>query len=449
MVTQRVVSTNYVGIGLAIATGLAANLASSLQAYAQVDPNIQTRIDAVTPPITSQITNASGASPTSPNSPALLSATRLKGDGCLLSESEKRAIANLKGKKNLSDLTAEEVDSALQQDQRLREKVAARPPNPECGKRQPVTVNINFPFNPTYETNILKSGNNSSSGESAGFGGNFLITTGIDGRPWDLVALSGAEASARYTPTFSPSFDSLTSQAAYQIFLHAYGYDPDHKTFVDDLVPGSPKLAMTPASMITFDTLTFGLQNQSAFTPTFKAEKADLLTPQVTLSRQNIGLDEPNTAPCKDDKGNKYFCYSANLSLTAGQTFSDVRSLQNFNVAASAAVSWNIIPTTLTLSLPATATAKNFEDVIGGRRDLLLQVGPVLTYSSNKVHICTDKQIREIEICPGENAAFTFSLPVTYYKNYSTVSTAAWSGLVIMPTLTVAFSYTPTAKPTQ
>jgi hypothetical protein len=442
MVTRRVVSTNYVGIGLAIATGLAANLASSLQAYAQVDPNIQTRIDAVTPPITAQITNASGASPTSPNSPALLSATRLTGNGCLLSEPEKQAIADRKGKKNLNELTAEEVDSALQQDQRLREKVAARPPNPECGKRQPVTLNINLPFNPTYETNILKSGNNSSPGESAGFGGNFLITTGIDGRPWDLVALSGAEASARYTPTFSPSFDSLTSQAAYQIFLHAYGYDPDHKTFVDDLVPGSPKLAMTPASMITFDTLTLGLQNQTAFTPTFKTEKADLLTPQVTLSRQNIGLGEPDAAPCLGPKDSKYFCYSANVSLTAGQTYSDVKTLQNFNVAASAAVSWNIIPTTLTLSLPATATAKDFEDVVGGRRDLLLQIGSVLTYSSKKFPVvCSTDALKYSPYCKDEGTAFTFSLPVSYYKNYSTLSTAAWSGWVIMPTLTIAFSY--------
>jgi hypothetical protein len=57
----------------------------------------------------------------------------------------------------------------------------------------------------------------------------------------------------------------------------------------------------------------------------------------------------------------------------------------------------------------------------GGRRDLLLQAGPALTNTNGNV---------------------SFQLPVTYFKNYSTVSTAAWSGLVVQPTLTISFTYT-------
>jgi hypothetical protein len=50
MVTWRILSSNYLGVGLAIATGLAANLGSSLEAQAQVNPNIQTQLNIVSPP---------------------------------------------------------------------------------------------------------------------------------------------------------------------------------------------------------------------------------------------------------------------------------------------------------------------------------------------------------------------------------------------------------------
>jgi hypothetical protein len=462
MATQRVKSSGYLGIGLAIATGLATILGSSLQAKAQVNPNIQTQLNIVSPPISAQIPNANAAPPTAQ---FFVEGRKGKGQCYLPSEPVTQAIANFK-KKSPIDVTMEDVEveikkfddrkpNAFQQNFRLRKAAAAFVrPNPNCLTRQPGTVTINFPLNPTYETDILKSGNNSSPGGSAGFGGNVLITTGVEGRPWDLVALSGAEASARYTPNFSPSFDSLTSQAAYQMFLYAYGYDPDTKSPANNLIPGSPNLP--PTGMITFETLIFGYQNQTAFAPTFKAEKADLMTPQASYSIQNISLDDPNSKPCGAVTNglngtvidSRSFCHYANFSITAGQTFSDVKTLQNFNVAASASVSWKIDPT-LTLSLPASATAKDFQDVVGGRRDLLLQIGPVLTYTSPQVPICTPKQIQDIDICPGENANFTLSLPVTYYRNYSTVSADAWSGWVIMPTLTIAFSYVPAAKPVQ
>jgi hypothetical protein len=463
MVTQQVASSNYLGIRLAIATGLAVYLGSSLQAQAQdlSLQNLQTQLSIQTPPISAQIPNANAA-PKSSQTEFLLTSGKTACVPTPLVE-RARAAAASRYNKNMNGVTTEDIKSVIQEilnDQespdaarrnRAKALAAAIKINPGCLTQQPVTVNISFPFNPTYESNILKSGNNSSPGESAGFGGSALIATGVKDRPWDLVAFGGGDTSARYTPKSSPSFDNLTSQAAYQMFLYAYGYNPDTKSPANNLVPGSPNLP--PPGMITFETLTFGYQNQTAFVPTFKTEKADLMTPQATYSIQNISLDDPNSMPCGSNVPNgpdtRSFCHYANFSLTAGQTFSDVTSLQNVNFAASATLGWNIT-SAWSLTLPATATAKSFEDVVGGRRDLLLQAGPVLTYSSTLNALCPPKSVPDqFDYCYDEHPRFTFSLPVTYYRNYSTLSTAAWSGWVIMPTLTIAFVYSPTDHQTQ
>jgi hypothetical protein len=89
-----------------------------------------------------------------------------------------------------------------------------------------------------------------------------------------------------------------------------------------------------------------------------------------------------------------------------------------------------------TVTLQGIATGKEYENFIGGRRDLQLQGGPVLSYAP----------ITHFVITPAEYATVSFTLPVTYYRNFSTVSAAAWSGLVIQPTLTIAFNYTADPK---
>jgi hypothetical protein len=450
MTERRVLSPNYLGVGLAIATGLAANLGSAWQARAQVPDNVQTQLNILLPPVSS-LTPGLGAA-------VELDQTfiRAKGGmvGCVSNKKLQILADAIAGKEVVPADVKQTVESYLNStslnsnDAKRRAEVEVLlpiiRPNPGCASRQPLTARLSFPVNPTYENNILKSGNNSSIGESFGFGSNFLMTMGVDKRPWDLVVFNAQEASSRYNPIHTPSIDGASEQAFYQMFLHAYGYDPDAKRWMDDLKPGSPKLP--PSGMMTYDTLAFGVQNQTAFTPTFRQEKSDLVTPQVTLARQNIGLDDPNAKPCgsvtpqRDGTviDSRTFCYFANLSLTGGQTFSDIITSENVNVAASATLGWNITDS-LSLTLPATATAKDYEHVVGGRRDVLLQAGPTLTYTSApKATICSTK---DTPLCTVKGS-FTFSLPVTYYKNYSTVAVDAWSGWVIMPTLTFTFGYT-------
>jgi hypothetical protein len=237
------------------------------------------------------------------------------------------------------------------------------------------------------------------------------------------MALSAGEGSSRYNPFPASSNDTTTALIAYQYFLSAEGY------VNGKMVPINDKTINPPAgTLITTNTVQFGVLNQSSYTPTFHNEKADIITPQVTFSSQNIRLGDPSAPICgsiqQQPNGppvdNRSFCYFANVSLTVGESLSDVPKQENFNIAASVSPGWRI-DDSLTLSLPTTVTARDYQQVVGGRRDLQVQVGPLLAYTP-------------------PSKLFTFTLPVSYYKNYSTLTAAAWSGFVIQPTLTISFS---------
>jgi hypothetical protein len=303
-----------------------------------------------------------------------------------------------------------------------------------CKDKQPTTVKISFPFNPTFETNALKASQNNSSDFSFGFGGALqLITAGA--RDYDLIVLSAGSTTARYDRFPSKSLDAITTTAAYQFFLDAFGYKNGNLVYID----GKPEPTKIPAqNMITVDTVAVGVQNQIAYLPTFRAETADLFTPQVTLSRQNaplFGGDKNNECTlASGDRRKNGFCYYTDLSLTAGQTFSDVRSQQNANVAASATIGRRFDKTDWKLAVQAVATGRVYEDFVGGRQDVLLQIGPTFTYAPSAIVDST------------HNTAFTFSVAATYNRNFSTVSAAAWHGFIVLPTLTIAFQPAPPPK---
>jgi hypothetical protein len=76
-------------------------------------------------------------------------------------------------------------------------------------------------------------------------------------------------------------------------------------------------------------------------------------------------------------------------------------------------------------------TPRYFEYVTGGRRDIMVQGGPLLTYAPASMKIFANSNTTQ---------SVSFSLPVNYFQNYSTVAKYSWGGLVIQPTLTVAFA---------
>jgi hypothetical protein len=453
MSTQR---AKYFVLGLPVFVCWAAVFGSTIEARGQADPNLQSRIQTFSPPLAAQPLQL-------PEGSKADRISLLGGDNKCVSRNDPTVIhAVVLYHNRISPIHLDDdyfinhpellVDEIRQQNMMYKialkkkqyaERIGHRaiqelkpfalPPaaiNTNCRVKQPTNVIVSFPFNPTFESNVLRSNTNIHSDTSLGFGGTLQVTTaGIEGRPFDIISFSASSASARYSAFPSRSLDTLSEQGAYQIFLDAFGYKNGARL---DINPDTPNIPST--NLVTVDTLLLGYQNQTAFMPGFRAETADLFTPQVTLSRQNIALfgsdlcdpTMPNLSYCSASSSKQFgFRYFADLSLTVGQTLSDVTTQQNTNVAVSVAPGWRINNSDWKLTFPAVATARNYTNVVGGREDLLLQVGPTLSYANS-----TPSR-------PGDPFVM-FSLAVTYNQNYSTVAANAWRGFIIQPTLTVA-----------
>jgi hypothetical protein len=292
----------------------------------------------------------------------------------------------------------------------------------------PTTVKVSFPFNPTYETNVLKSNQNNSPGESTGFGGSLqLVTPGL--RPLDLIGLSLQSQSVRYSNPFSSkNFDAVTATAAYQFFINAFGIDLNGQAY--EVYYGmKEKKLLPPPNMITVNTVAIGIQNQTVYLPLFRMEQVNLFTPQVTFTHQNMPLFFTKQCAVRiPDPSKDGYCYYADISVTVGQTFSDVTTQENTNVALSVTPGWRIHNTDWRLTLPATVTARDYQNVPGGREDLQLQIGPTLAYAPPPF------------VDPAFITSVLFTLSTTYNQNYSTVAKNSWHGIIVMPTLTVAFA---------
>jgi hypothetical protein len=431
MIAQRTFSCGYSGSRVWICLAItAAYFGSVASGQAQVDPNIQTQANILSPPvITVPLVPTAPAGPLSKATAEILKKIKFPEGPCKPTDAQIRdAIAKVAPKKFNAAADFLAASSLLSDDEAEKIKqLLTYTPNFQYCHGQPTVLKASLLFNPTFETNARKTGSNSSPDASFDVGGGVLVTTGVgDKRPYDLIFLNVQSASARYATNSSKSLDTLTMQAGYQYLIDAYYYYGGKPVSVDqNHIPRS--------NATTFDTLSFGVLNQTTFTPTFRQQTADLFTPQVTLARQNFDLADPNAKPCLSGSGSN-FCYYMDLSLTVGQTFSDVPTLQNANVAISATVGRRFDGTDWTLAGQAVATSRSYENVPGGRQDFLLQAGPVLTYAPAAT------------ATPFGRASVTFSLPVNYYQNYSTISKDAWSGVIIQPTLTIAFLPSPAVK---
>ena len=81
----------------------------------------------------------------------------------------------------------------------------------------------------------------------------------------------------------------------------------------------------------------------------------------------------------------------------------------------------------LEITVPTIATARLYDNVPGGCQDMLLQVEPALSYAPPPYS------------SSWMNAALSFAVSATYNQNFSMVSTAAYRGYTMLPSLTIAF----------
>jgi hypothetical protein len=111
-----------------------------------------------------------------------------------------------------------------------------------------------------------------------------------------------------------------------------------------------------------------------------------------------------------------------------------VKTLENANIAAQVNVGKRFDGTDLKLALQTTVTARHYQGVSGGREDLQFQIGPTLTWAPPQ---------RVTTVGP---ISSTFTLPMTFTFNQSTVEKSEYHGFVVMPTLTLSFTPKPQEK---
>jgi len=421
-------------------------------ANAQADLNIQSRIDAVTQPFQVQ--------PVPPiATPARREAARpaaareevkekpcYERNGRCLSPNQAEQLARESAKKrklfaltpnavtpNVEALFAELKDenTSIPRKQEIfktfglninikppKRKAQLAPPNIKPGQGeddapvQPTTVKFIFPVGPSYESNATKSDALPHADTSMTLGGGFQLTTqGF--RNLDVIGVNAGTTSTRYVSLTSKNLDILTAAVQYQLFLGAYQANGQPLP----LAHGS----QVPSGQVSFNTLTFGLQNSTVFTPTFRAESLNLLTPTVVYAWQNLpiggGLCSTRLNPKPDAAS---FCYYADVSVTLGHTSSDSSLQENTNFGVAATLGDRIAGTDLVAMLATSASSKVYDSVPGGRRDVLLQIGPRLQFSPA--------------------SAVSTSIGVAYNRNYSNVTAAAWHGWIVQSALTYAFA---------
>jgi hypothetical protein len=463
----------FLGVRLVIA-GVAVFCLSPAPGHAQVSPNIQTQANILSPPVTALplgtnvMTSLISTSLPEARQAAQDKSVFAKG-ACQPTDEEIKKAAKAakhatKGASALSsrderELTDKEIANNLRMNPefltQFKTKFVAAPQTPvwtaHC-KGQPSSVKVTFQLNPTYETNALKAGSNSSSDGAFNGNGGFLASTGLGpDRPFDLVYLNAQAATSRYFTYSTKSLDTLTEQAAYQYFIGGTYYDDKSRGTVPltrDQIPSTSNRA------VTFDTVSFGVLNQTTYVPTFRYMSANLLTPQITLARQNWNLDpggplclagsrpptNPDSTssspvpPNKNPQTPANYCYYVDLALTVGQTFSEISTLENANVSASVTFGKRLAGKDWTVAVQAVVTPRYYQYVPGGRQDVLLQAGPVVTYSPAPKKLFANSNILD---------SVSFSVAANYFQNYSTIAKNSWNGVIIQPTLTIAFAPIP------
>jgi hypothetical protein len=297
-----------------------------------------------------------------------------------------------------------------------------------CLTRQPTKVKLTVNFSPQYETNVLKSPTNIHDDQAAAIATQFLVATG-GLRDFDIMAATVGTASLRYDKFSNKNVDAISIQGIYQLFLGAFGYR-DGKPF--DIDEKTEKWDILPGGMVTFDTLSFAVQSQTVYLPTFQTRTAELLTPQIQFTRSNmslLGADRGNECGTANGIYKQHaFCYFADAYLNIAHTFSDVKTQENTSIAGSLTLGRRVENSNWKLTMQTTLTEKIYVDVPVGRRDLMLQIGPMLSYSHPAVPT------------PLGSVMLTFNLPVTYTNNESSLAAAEWHGWVIMPTLTLSYA---------
>ena len=367
-------------------------------AQAQVDINLDSRIQTLLPP------------PPDPVPPKTIEVVRIPGRVVTRTKTVKKSqdelnaelAAKVGGRERMAILSASERDEQLKSIPKFKTETIKEfiPPTTKLElKSTPLKVQFQVPLSAAYDSNAFTSNTNIQPDSILSFGGALAVDAPVTGTD-DRVFFNAASTSARYTRFSSQSLDVLAFSGGYRLFLHA-----------------TPNTPVAPGIQ-TVDQLELAVSNTTSFAPTFAQETADFLSPSITLMRSNIPLSSQRCGSGDSEA----FCQFANITLAAAHKFSDVTTSQNTNAALGAKLGWKFPEQHLTLLLSGSVTGKNYENVAGGRQDLILVGTPSFVYAPNSI------------VQASTSVAFT--------QQYSTLSKARYNDVTVKSGITFIFPVT-------
>jgi len=375
---------------------------------AQPDLNIQSRIEALTPPppiITSVPTVRTTIIQRDEPRTRTIRKTVKRSDSEIEADIQKKGRASPEAVRAMTSAARVETAKALGIPT-TRTKVEKKTEIVRVTRSVTVvdppktTFVVSIPFGASYESNVFKTHLNVQDGAvfTGGVGAALNVPVGKE----DTFTFSAASTSGRYPEFPQLNFDSITAIANYRHVIG--GYFP---------IAG----AEFPNTRV-MDTVDVRVTTSSSLEPLFRRETITFVTPSATVGRSNIPL---SNGLCGEKRDN--FCYFADIAGNVGYSFSDVLAQENLNAFAAATLGWRLPESKLTIAVGGRVAGRHYTNFPGSRDDITLSGGPNILWS----------------LYPNVTASFG----VTYYQQYSTVDRARWNGIIALSSLTAKFSPLP------
>ncbi|MGY3473463.1 hypothetical protein [Bradyrhizobium ottawaense] len=339
---------------------IAALAGYSTAAIAQVDPNLQVRIENLTPPKdrkpdlpqTEVVTKTRVQTYTTTETVAVPPAERRRRLQKILAEKQLMLPADAEAVQR-----AYETYGIKDHETRKVQKKKVITEHVVTSKPRETTVTASVSTQSVFDNNASKTP--IQVGDTV-FGTTGLLTVNIPVGLADSFILQSGVSDQRYARLFTKNVDILVNNATYNQVL-------------DLVVPGKT------SGTTTSDVMSYSVASSTVYGSGFSPYQVELFTPSVAWARNNQDLAGTICGP----KGQEAFCLAGTFVAEGEFTFSDIASQQNFSSRLSGSVTWQTPVTGLTTSAGGYVQGRHFTDFPGGRDDLILQASARADWTPN------------------------------------------------------------------
>jgi len=369
----------------------------TVTAFAQVDPNLQVRIETLTPPRdrkpdlpeTEVITKRSVRTYTTKEVVAVPPA-----------EQQRRLNKILVEKNLMLPMAADAREKAIKEfgldrETRTVTKKKVVTENVVVTKPRETKVTVAASTQSVFDTNAAKTPR--AVGDTV-FGTTGSITVNVPVGVADSFIFQTGVSDQRYAKLVAKNVDIFLNSATYNQVLNI-------------VAPGKTD------GTTTTDVMSYSLGSSTVYGSGFNPYLVELFTPSVAWARNNMDLGGTVCGA----KGQETFCVAGTFLAVGDFTFSDVATQRNASARLSGAVTWQTPIAGLTASAGGFIQGRHFTEFPGGREDLIIQASARADWA------------------PNSNVLVSGVLQAT--QQFSTVKALEWNGLAVFPYVRLRVSF--------